>query len=170
VPVRGRAEQPPAGEADDGRAASPCGAARARRQKTDPHRQKDAFSILKMAASSPIVFDSGSGIMKAGRCGQELPEVVFPSCVGRPKHHRVMASALEAEALMGSDVQKHRGVCTLKYPCQRGIVQDWEDMQRVWAQAFRELRVQPEEHAVLFTESPVVSPSQVNFDTCCASA
>lgn len=109
---------------------------------------------------APIVIDSGSGIIKAGRCGQELPEVVFPSCVGRPKHRRVMASALEAEALMGSDVQKHRGVCSLKYPCQRGVIQDWDDMQRVWGQVFRDLRVQPDEQPILFTESPLVSSAQ----------
>jgi hypothetical protein len=75
----------------------------------------------------------------------------------------VMASALEAETLMGSDVQKHRGVCSLKYPCQRGVIQDWDDMQRVWGQAFRDLRVQPEEHAILMTESPLVSSAQVIF-------
>jgi len=119
--------------------------------------------VLEMASSAPLVIDSGSGIIKAGRCGQELPEVVFPSCVGRPKHHRVMASALEAQTLMGSDVQKHRGVCSLKYPCQRGVIQDWDDMQRVWGQAFRDLRVQPEEHAILMTESPLVSSAQVIF-------
>ncbi len=115
-----------------------------------------------MTAVAPIVIDSGSGIIKAGRCGQELPEVVFPSCVGRPKHRRVMASALEAEALMGSDVQKHRGVCSLKYPCQRGVIQDWDDMQRVWGQVFRDLRVQPDEQPILFTESPLVSSAQVS--------
>jgi actin-related protein len=53
-------------------------------------------------------------------------------------------SALEAQTLMGSDVQKHRGVYSLKYPCQRGVIQDWDDMQRVWGQAFRDLRVQPD--------------------------
>ena len=116
-----------------------------------------------MASSLALVIDSGCGVIKAGRCGQELPEVVFPACVGRPKHHRVMASALEAEVLMGSDVQKHRGVCSLKYPCQRGVVQDWDDMQRVWGQVFRDLRVQPDEHALLLTESPMVSFAQVSL-------
>ena len=116
-----------------------------------------------MASVTPLVIDSGTGVIKAGRCGQELPEVVFPSCVGRPKHHRVMASALEADTLMGSDVQKHRGVCSLKYPCQRGVVQDWEDMQRVWGQVFRDLRVQPDEQPILFTESPLVSSAQVSL-------
>jgi centractin len=115
-----------------------------------------------MASAAALVVDSGSGIIKAGRCGQELPEVVFPSCVGRPKHHRVMASSLEADALMGSDVQKHRGVCSLKYPCHRGVVQDWDDMQKVWGQVFRDLRVLPDEQAILFTESPLVSTAQVS--------
>ena len=72
-------------------------------------------------------------------------------------------SALEAETLMDSDVQKHRGVYSLKYPCQRGVIQDWDDMQRVWGQAFRDLRVQPDEHAILMTESPLVSSAQVIF-------
>lgn len=35
----------------------------------------------------------GSGSIKAGLCGGDLPECVIQNCVGRPKHDRVMAGA-----------------------------------------------------------------------------
>lgn len=37
----------------------------------------------------------GSGSIKAGLCGGDLPECVLQNCVGRPKHDRVMAGAAE---------------------------------------------------------------------------
>ncbi len=33
-----------------------------------------------------LVFDTGSGMCKAGFAGEDAPSVVFPSIVGRPKH------------------------------------------------------------------------------------
>jgi actin-related protein len=33
-----------------------------------------------------IVVDNGSGVIKAGFAGEDLPSVKFPSIVGTPKH------------------------------------------------------------------------------------
>jgi actin-related protein len=33
-----------------------------------------------------VVLDNGSGKIKAGFCGEEYPQCVFPSIVGRPKY------------------------------------------------------------------------------------
>jgi actin-related protein len=37
-----------------------------------------------------IVIDNGSGMCKAGFAGNEAPNAVFPSIVGRPKHQIAM--------------------------------------------------------------------------------
>jgi actin len=33
-----------------------------------------------------VIIDNGSGMMKAGFAGEEAPQNVFPSIVGRPKN------------------------------------------------------------------------------------
>ncbi|KAL0266112.1 UNVERIFIED_CONTAM: hypothetical protein PYX00_011828 [Menopon gallinae] len=69
---------------------------------------------------------------KAGFAGDDAPRAVFPSILGIPKHKGIM------------------------YPIEHGIVNNWEDMEKIWHHTFyNELRVAPEEHPVLFTEAPL---------------
>jgi len=35
---------------------------------------------------TPIVLDTGSGLMKAGFADQDLPNVIFPTIIGLPKY------------------------------------------------------------------------------------
>ena len=45
---------------------------------------------------------------------------------------------------------------SLNYPVDRGIVTDWEDMEKVLDFTFNdELRVSPSEHPVLLSEPPL---------------
>lgn len=60
------------------------------------------------------------------------------------------------EAYVGDECLSKRGVLTLKYPIENGIVSNWEDMERIWHHAFfNELRVAPDEHPALLTEAPM---------------
>ena len=44
----------------------------------------------------------------------------------------------------------------MKYPIEHGIVNNWDDMEKIWHHTFfNELRVAPEEHPVLLTEAPM---------------
>lgn len=52
--------------------------------------------------------------------------------VGRPKHVRVMAGALEGDMFIGPKAEEHRGLLAIKYPMEHGIVTDWNDMERIW--------------------------------------
>jgi len=103
-----------------------------------------------------IVVDNGTGQMKAGFSGDDAPKCVFPSVVGRPRHEGVMVGMGQKDALVGDEAQCKRGILTMKYPIDHGVVTNWDDMEKVWNHAFyNELRITPEDSAMMMTEAPL---------------
>ncbi|TYZ61394.1 hypothetical protein PybrP1_002641 [[Pythium] brassicae (nom. inval.)] len=118
-----------------------------------------------------VVLDNGSGVVKAGFAGEDTPRAVFAACVGVAKNPEWLATqqptlkaAVELrESFVGAECQQLREVLDVVHPITRGVVEDWDALERIWEHVFtHELRVNPETTTlpILCTSSPSGSKQQ----------
>ena len=114
-----------------------------------------------LLTNQPIVIDNGSSMIKAGFAGDPVPKINFPNYVGRPKHVRAMAGALEGDLFIGDKAEEYRGLLNLAYPMEHGIVQDWSDMERIWTYIYSKHQLRSA------SEEVNISPSLTRVKSTC---
>ncbi|XP_072042461.1 actin, cytoplasmic 1-like [Amphiura filiformis] len=102
--------------------------------------------------ASAVVLDIGSGMVKAGFAEDDIPSVVFPTVIGAP----LQRDAGLRSNYFGNQALSNKDNLNITYPIKHGIVTNWDDMERICYHTFHdELRIAPEEHAVLLTYPPL---------------
>lgn len=108
-----------------------------------------------------IVCDNGTGLVKCGRAGQDFPEYVFPSLIGRPQlKSRVKSSSgkeVELKDVMaGDEAASVREFLEITYPMENGQVRNWKDMEHLWDYTFYDkMDIDCKNSKVLLTEPPM---------------
>ncbi len=113
-----------------------------------------------MLGTKAVVIDNGSGWMKAGFAGDDMPRHVFPSVVGRPRHPGASNPAMGI--LVGDEAIAKRGLLTLRYPIDQGRLVDWDGMEHLWRHAFTALGVSPGNQPLLITQFSLWSAKDVD--------
>merc|ERR1711979_100663 len=129
---------------------------RADSPNTSPNPLSPTSIMCDDEETAALVVDNGSGMCKAGFAGDDAPRAVFPSIVGRPKYPGVMVGMGNKDAYVGDEAQSKRGILSMKYPIEHGIITNWDDMEKVWHHTFtNELRISPDESPILHSEAPL---------------
>lgn len=81
-----------------------------------------------------IVVDPGSSSVKAGYSEDDIPICVFPSCSTKTKNR--------LESIETTDSSEYN---EYSQPIQRGVVNDWDEIEKLWYLIFEELGVKDTE-------------------------
>lgn len=82
-----------------------------------------------------IVVDPGSSSVKAGYSGDDVPVSVFPSCSSKIKSR---LESIEFDDSFGGQEDYF-------HPIHRGVVTDWDSIEKLWYKIFEELGVKDTE-------------------------
>ena len=108
----------------------------------------------------PIIIDLGSGQIKAGFSGQELPKKIFNSFIGESKYKKIIKSlnkdnTIKKELFIGSECDKNLNILKLRYPINHGVFTNCEDIYPIFNYIFSLLKIPSEEikyHPILISE------------------
>ena len=123
---------------------------------------------VRVDESEVVVIDVGSGYIKAGFSGEDLPRVVIPTVLGERENTNDDNSTNPGETkpkdfsrTIGNEAYVSReDNHDLFFPMQRGLITDWDRMNHLLEHIFtRELGVDPRNATILMTDSPL-SPKE----------
>lgn len=112
-----------------------------------------------------VVIDNGSGYIKAGFSGQDLPRIIMPTVIG--EHTEILDPSQQTAAgdqqtekktyQYGNSAYANKDKHHLSEPIRRGQICDpidWDNMEKIWGHIFSELGVETRNINLLMTDSP----------------
>ncbi|XP_063298701.1 actin-6-like isoform X2 [Pelobates fuscus] len=112
--------------------------------------------MLDEKESAPMVIDNGSGFIKFGFSGEENPRFVYSNLVGRSKYKPFIVGAGQRDYYIGENAQVRRGILSLNYPVEHGVVNSWDDMELIWKNGYKDhLEINSCERPGLVSEAPL---------------
>lgn len=119
-----------------------------------------------------VVIDNGTGYTKMGYAGNVTPQFVIPTLMATPTSSvggqigdpRAAEGLGDLDFFIGNDAQENSTTYQLNYPIKHGLVDNWDNMERLWQRCiFKYLRCEPEEHFFLLTEPPLNPPENREY-------
>jgi len=104
------------------------------------------------------VCDNGTGFVKCGFGGDNFPQYIFPSMIGKPlmRYEEEFKDVELKDVMVGDECAKYRHMLETSYPVENGIVKDWVGMKHLYDYTFAErMKIDPKNHKILLTEPPL---------------
>lgn len=115
---------------------------------------------MEDSEQAAIVIDNGTGTIKAGIAGDDAPRKCFPTLLGKSRFTGLDIALDQCDYIVGDEAFKKRGTYNIIEPIEKGMIVDWDAMEKVWHHTFyNELKVDPQEHPAMITEPPMNSKS-----------
>ena len=99
-----------------------------------------------------IVIDYGSGYIRAGYSGDEVPSYVAPNCIG--KQNQKYFNLIDNERILfGKEAQDKNGLFNLEYPIKHGVIENFDNIECILNNLFVTNKYVPEESNIFLTDS-----------------
>lgn len=110
---------------------------------------------MSRSTDSVVVIDNGGHTCKVGFAGQAEPSRLMPNGIAKSKADRKIFIADQLESCVDFSALQYRN------SIERGCLVNWDTQAEVWARAFGPdvLRVNPSDHSLLLTETPLCPAS-----------
>lgn len=102
-----------------------------------------------MLNQNTVIVDNGSYELRAGFNIDDNPQIVLPSILG---YNDFNSYNRKAEYIC--DETKNTNSLRLKSPFYNGIINNWQEMEKIWDYAFLHLGIDPSEYNILITDHP----------------
>jgi actin-related protein 3 len=95
-----------------------------------------------------VVIDNGTGYTKMGYSGNVEPQYIVPTAVAKQELFGAKQTAeglADLDFYIGNEAMAHSSTHTVDYPIRHGLIENWDDMERLWQRCFFDyLRCEPE--------------------------